>query len=103
MIPSPSKKTITVENVALFLWNDFVHNLSHLVNIKIPRCVVHSKPIVLFQLHGFADASTKAYTSCVYLRVVDNTVSSRLITSKSKLAPLKVISLPRLELCAIYG
>lgn len=54
------------------------------------------------QLHGFADASIKAYGACLYLQTVNvvGEVTVRLICSKSRVAPLKVVSLPRLELLA---
>ncbi|XP_057671148.1 uncharacterized protein LOC130902885 [Diorhabda carinulata] len=48
------------------------------------------------------DASTIAYGACSYLRTVDNSgqCSVRLICAKSRVAPLKVVTLPRLELNA---
>lgn len=52
------------------------------------------------QLIAFCDASTRGYASCLYLRSVDNegNVKVRLLTSKSKVAPLNpVLSIPRLE------
>ncbi|XP_050547668.1 uncharacterized protein LOC126909295 [Daktulosphaira vitifoliae] len=54
------------------------------------------------QIHGFADAPVHAYGCCVYLRVTENNDVSciRLIAAKSRVAPLKVIYLARLELCA---
>lgn len=53
------------------------------------------------QIHGSSDASMKAYGACVYLRTIyDNgSVSNNITCSKSRVAPLTVISLPRLELC----
>lgn len=54
------------------------------------------------QLYGFCDASEKGYGACIYLRSSDpdNTILCRLLCSKSRVAPLKSVSIPRLELCA---
>ncbi|XP_064116674.1 uncharacterized protein LOC135222519 [Macrobrachium nipponense] len=52
------------------------------------------------ELHGFGDASEKGYEACVYLRVhVENSsYKVSLVPSKSRDAPIKTITLPRLEL-----
>ncbi|XP_043470231.1 uncharacterized protein LOC122503668 [Leptopilina heterotoma] len=54
-----------------------------------------------FQLHGFCDASEKAYGACLYLRSSDNKGNheSALICSKSRVAPIKTETLARLKLC----
>lgn len=57
-------------------------------------------------LHTFTDASEKAYAAAVYSRheSVDGRVTVRLIASKTRLAPLKAVSIPRLELMgAVIG
>ncbi|KMQ88222.1 gag-pol protein [Lasius niger] len=53
------------------------------------------------ELHGFADASSRAYAAAVYLRCTDATgnVTVRLLVAKTKVAPVKRVSFPRLELC----
>ncbi|XP_072380765.1 uncharacterized protein [Diabrotica undecimpunctata] len=53
-----------------------------------------------WSLHMFSDASKKAYAVVVFLRVVRNDVSIFLVAAKSRVAALKKISIPRLELLA---
>jgi hypothetical protein len=50
-------------------------------------------------LHGFADASKKAYGAVIYLKYPIQE-DSYLICSKSRVAPLNNVSIPRLELKA---
>lgn len=55
------------------------------------------------ELHGFADASLLGYCACVYIVSHNNSVSiSRLVISKTRLTPVKGMSIPRLELTAAY-
>ncbi|XP_075162510.1 uncharacterized protein LOC142235137 [Haematobia irritans] len=55
------------------------------------------------QIHCFADASEVAYGCCLYVRaIINGVVNIRLLTGKSKVAPLKKRNLPRLELCAAH-
>ena len=53
-------------------------------------------------LHAFGDASERGYGACVYVvvRFLDGSVCSSLVTSRARVAPLKKVSLPRLELLA---
>lgn len=83
------------------IWLRYINQISNSFNITQKRQILISNYDYV-ELHGFADASEKAYGACLYLKSVDNknnkTIS--LITSKSRVAPLKTITLPRLELCA---
>ncbi|XP_062712976.1 uncharacterized protein LOC109417462 [Aedes albopictus] len=81
-------------------WRTFHQQLPSLNKLRIPRCVIGSDSVSV-EYHCFSDASTVAYGATIYVRSQrdDGAVSVHLLTSKSKVAPLKVQSLPRLELC----
>ncbi|XP_055585300.1 uncharacterized protein LOC129738142 [Uranotaenia lowii] len=81
-------------------WAQYHRHLPALNEIRVPRCVVTPKA-ARTELHCFSDASEKAYGGCLYLRNTDRDgkVTVNLLSSKSKVAPLKTQSLPRLELC----
>ncbi|UYV76507.1 hypothetical protein LAZ67_14000819 [Cordylochernes scorpioides] len=84
-------------------WNKFQTQLSCLKEIKIPRYLnSSSSEIEELQLHGFCDASLIAYSAVFYLktRFKIQKIKINLITSKTKVAPLKTITIPRLELSA---
>ena len=55
-------------------------------------------PIVNIQLHGFSDASLRAYKCCDYLRIDKNNVIIRCDLAKSRINPTKKQSISRLEL-----
>ena len=76
--------------------------MTRLQELRLPRCVIPKEEYIAEQeLHGFCDASESAYAADVYLRTVisNGEVCTRLVAAKTKVAPLKRISLPRLELC----
>ena len=81
-------------------WKDDMSSLSQL---KIPRKLLPTHLYDEASLQVFCDASEKAYGACVYLvSVKDDIVSSTLISSKCKVAPIKPSTLPRLELLAVH-
>ncbi|GFQ66129.1 uncharacterized protein TNCT_432341 [Trichonephila clavata] len=51
-------------------------------------------------LHSFSDSSKRGYGCVIYLRIVckNGTIGTSFVASKSRLSPLKAVSLPRLEL-----
>lgn len=76
-----------------------------LSNKHVPRCYIPvSVNIVAIELHGFCDASERAYAGVVYLRMIDSTgdVHISIIISKTKVAPIKRLTIPRLELCGAH-
>ncbi|XP_055591098.1 uncharacterized protein LOC129743154 [Uranotaenia lowii] len=82
-------------------WLKFYGELPSLCKLKISRFAFASN-YVQSQIHCFADASELAYGACVYLRSTDPSggVRVELLAAKSRVAPLKRLTLPRLELCA---
>ncbi|XP_070068132.1 uncharacterized protein [Drosophila takahashii] len=80
-------------------WHDFFQSYSVLDQVRIPRWVSF-RPEFRVEHHGFCDASQKAYGAAIYVRVeIGHTTLVNLLTAKTRVAPVKTVSLPRLELC----
>ena len=82
-------------------WVRLEKDLVTLSQIRVPRCYyIHKQDPILQELHGFSDASERAYAAVVYLRSVysDGEVVIRIVASKTRVAPLKGQTIPRLEL-----
>lgn len=81
-------------------WENFRDSLEQIEHVLIPRKVICSETSEV-QVHGFCDASQIAYGACIYIRSTNRGGKHQvsLLCSKSRVAPLKVLSLPRLELC----
>ena len=88
-----------LQGTLLLTWNTLLEELKCLYNVRIPRCYFLSSPIEI-ELHGFSDASNRANAAVIYMRSLyqDGRVDVRLVASKSRVAPLKKQSIPRLEL-----
>lgn len=84
-------------------WSEFKSTISDIGQIKIPRWLGTS-PRNSVQLHAFSDASMNAYACVIYARTLreDGTHAVTLIQSKTRVAPLRTISIPRLELCGAH-
>ena len=92
----------TVPDAIREAWLRWRSELNLLSTKYIPRCYFEkTSRVSTFELHGFSDASEQAYAAVVYLRMVctDGDVQVALITSKTKVAPIKKLTIPRLELC----
>ncbi|XP_035220181.1 uncharacterized protein LOC118193235 [Stegodyphus dumicola] len=81
-------------------WKQLTEDMLSIKSIKISRFLLVESDNQ-FQLHGFCDASEKAYAAAIYYRSVLDTgqINVQLVIAKTRVAPLKNISVPRLELC----
>ncbi|XP_062716869.1 uncharacterized protein LOC134292122 [Aedes albopictus] len=83
-------------------WCEWTKLLSKLNCVKVPRCYFgHVRPEDLsdLQLHVFTDASEQAYECAAYLRsVAEGKMRCTLVMARSKVASLKAMSIPRMEL-----
>ena len=85
------------------VWERWRASLYHLQSVRIPRCFKPSWfTAVSAELHHFSDACQIGYGQCSYLRLVnaDNKVHCSLVMGKSRVAPAKPVTIPRLELTA---
>ncbi|XP_076661059.1 uncharacterized protein LOC143364822 [Halictus rubicundus] len=83
------------------VWDNFESDLRQLDNVEFNR-FVRLKNAKRTELHGFCDASEKAYGACLYVRTISQSgiIRSSLLCAKSRVAPLSQITLARLELCS---
>ncbi|XP_063537706.1 uncharacterized protein LOC134747069 [Cydia strobilella] len=81
-------------------WQKFADNINSISELSIPRRVLIDN-YVSVEMHVFCDASQKAYGAAVYLRSIEakGRILVRLLCAKSRVAPLKPVTIPRLELC----
>nr|CAH7744291.1 unnamed protein product [Callosobruchus chinensis] len=82
-------------------WQNMYNSLAHINDIRVNRNVLCDNPKRI-ELHGFADSSEKAFGACIYIRSVDESgrIYVNLFCAKSRVAPVKPVTIPRLELCA---
>lgn len=82
-------------------WSNWCKEMPELEDLVMKRCVLgnvrHQRSV---QMHVSTDASPNAYGAVACVRIVDEdgNVSARLLTAKSKVAPIKRLKLSRLEL-----
>lgn len=84
-------------------WSRYYDNLQVLNELKIPRWLNQTRADTCeISLHGFADASEVGYGAAVYIRCrTDEQCIITLLASKTRVAPVKPLSIPRLELNAM--
>ncbi len=76
------------------------NQLESLSNYCIPRFYTSLNNVKSRQLIGFCDASPKAYCAVIFIRITDNcnNVTTSFVCAKTRVAPIKTITIPRLEL-----
>lgn len=77
-------------------WSDFRQQIRNVNAIVVPRALIRTGDKRI-EIHGFADASERGYGAAIYLR---SESGCHLVCSKSRVAPLKKMTIPRLELQA---
>ncbi|KAI2644717.1 putative oxidoreductase virH [Labeo rohita] len=83
-------------------WERWKRDLNDLVKIDIPHTYAPSnfgKPVKA-ELHHFSDACTYGYGQCSYIRLKneEGDIYCAIVMAKSRVSPLKLITVPRLEL-----
>ena len=84
-------------------WKVWVAKLPEIEQIRVPRCLSGKREKAQStQLHVFVDASQEAYASVAYFRFEYANQENEVVFagSKCRVAPTKVLSVPRLELQA---
>ncbi len=83
-------------------WLTWVGELTTLTKLQFPRAytpATSDNPSAIRELHVFSDASERAYGSVAYLRTKDDQgqVIRTFVLARSRIAPRKCLSIPRLE------
>lgn len=89
-------------------WKQWLKVLPRIESVRIPRCYRTQTTVSErnnIQLHVFVDASENGYAAVAYLRFEEGgTIECALVGSKTRVAPLRFVSIPRLELqAAVIG
>ncbi|KAJ8721022.1 hypothetical protein PYW08_006487 [Mythimna loreyi] len=82
-------------------WMNVREEFRNVNKVNIDRWLgTYSTDIKQVQIHGFSDASMKAYAAAAYIRIEsqNGNITTQLLAARTRLAPLKTVSLPRLEL-----
>ncbi|CAG7837087.1 unnamed protein product [Allacma fusca] len=81
-------------------FRNWTRELELLSKVEIPRWIIGSQSEKsTWSIHTFSDASKGAFAACVFVRASTlEGVSVQLVLAKSRVAPLKALTIPRLEL-----
>lgn len=84
-------------------YRNFMCELTQLEQLTIPRWIGTSLQSTR-ELHAFCDASNVAYGCAFYIKSASavNDTTVKLVASKTRVAPIKRMTIPRLELCGAH-
>eukprot|EP00794_Sanderia_malayensis_P021143 gene21143-biopygen14691 len=92
-----------IPQTAINRWNSWIKELPNLVKLAVPRCFQPENfgEVKRVELHHFCDASENGYGAS-YVRTIsrEGEINCSFAIGKSRLAPLKPMTIPRLELSA---
>lgn len=93
-----------IPDAILSQWEKWRTELFMLENVEVPRCVKPADfgdPVVV-EIHSFSDACETGIGQVSYLRMVNENGKAHVsfLLAKSRVAPIKPMSIPRLELTA---
>lgn len=89
--------------VLLLQWERWLAGLERVVDFKVSRCFKSKDfgPTIKVQLHHFADAGQDGYGTVSYIRQQsEDGVHVAFVIGKTRVAPLKQMTIPRMELTA---
>ena len=96
---------VPLNDETLRQWSAWLEELQEIEKVAMPRCIYRGSPQArTHQLHHFSDASTEGYSAVTYLRSIfdDGRVQLSFVFGKSRVAPLKQVTVVRLELIAAH-
>jgi len=85
-------------------WRQIIQELPDIQEVHIPRWIGFDlRHVSTLQLHIFCDGSSMAYAACAYFRAscTDGSVQVNLLSARSRVTPVKPLTIPRVELSGV--
>ena len=91
-----------LEGEILMKWKTLLSRMQEPLLLHIPRCYFHDiEGPCSCELIGFCNASQRAYAAVVFMKIGSaGKCAVRFVTSRTRVAPLNALTIPRLELLA---
>ena len=94
LLTSPAGKKVgwdePLEEELRVNWKKFKQGIEDVEGIAVPRRVIRDAANSI-ELHGFSDASERAYGACLYMRTIsaNGTITVQLLCAKSRVTPIE--------------